>query len=770
MEGCFNPKKLLDVLRNVQAQSEELTRVSREQVGAIIGSGSKTTVEALANNSMAHESTTANSSSIVLNSELAPYVALFNIAVTWFHLHEYSNSFRILEQLFEKVAPITEGIALRICFLLLDVALLSHHASRFDDVFNYVKRVFCIGALIRQGDDGNSTEQQFSDVVMKSPVFDSTPFPDVYSSDPTINSPESPLSRSLSEEAEYENFFSALDISGQNLTRKSDKFSNNFSRNQNDTFPVIDLRLKLHLYKVSFLLLTRKLEAAKCEVKMALNIARGKDYSMAIFFKSQLEYARGNHRKSVKLLMASSNRTELETSIMCYNNLGCIYYRLGKHQTSTVYFSKALKSSSLLWKEKPLTASTFAQDKSLFIVYNCGLQYLACGKPVLAARCFYRASLVYYNHPLLWLRIAECCLMASEKGLLEFNQASSNRPDVNVHVIGLGKWRNLVIEDRILRNGQVAIAGREELLSGDDRLLKLSVPLARQCLQNVLYLLNFNCKSGLPSDVIQEEQTFNPKNANCNSVYGTGSQAHNVGAGDEHLSSNGEIKEHKSVNNLNTTLQSSIFYYDEICRKENKIIRQSVLADLAYVELELGNPLKALAIARTLLKIAESSKIHVFLGNVYAAEALCLLNQPKEAADHLLVYISSKSHAELPYTREDCRQWHADNTVGCEESVNMESVAADTSSPDGSQGLVFLNPEEARGTIYANLAVMSAIQGDLEQADRFVFQALSAIPDSPGAILTAVYLDLKCRRPREAIAKLKRCSRTRFISKGSGLK
>ncbi|KAK1400055.1 CCR4-NOT transcription complex subunit 10 [Heracleum sosnowskyi] len=771
VEGCVNPKKLLDVLRNVQAQSEELTRVSREQVAAVNGSGSNTTVEKLANNSMTHESTTANSSPIVLYSELGPYVALFNIAVTWFHLHEYSNSFSILEQLFEKMARITEGIALRVCFLLLDVALLSHHASRFDDVINYVERVFCIGTLICQGDDGSSTEQQSSTLVTESSVFNSTPFPDISSSDLTINSPGSPLSRSLSEEAEYENFFSALDISGQNLTRKSDKFSNNFPRNHNDdTFPVIDLKLKLHLYKVSFLLLTRKLKAAKREVKMAMNIARGKDYSMAVYLKSQLEYARGNHRESVKILMASSNRTELETSIMYHNNLGCIYHRLGKHQTSTVYFSKALKSSSLLWKEKPLTISTFSQDKSLLIVYNCGLQYLACGKPVLAVRCFYKASLVFYNHPLLWLRIAECCLMSLEKGLLESNQASSSRPDVNVHVIGLGKWRNLVIEDKIFSNGQVGLAGREELLSGYNRLPKLSMPLARQCLQNVLHLLNCNCKYGLPSEVIQEEQTSNPKNAHYISVYGRDSQTHNVGAGNGHLSSNGEMKEQKSVNNLNTTLKSSILYYDDICRKENKIIRQSVLADLAYVELELGNPLKALAIARTLLKIAESSRIHVFLGNVYAAEALCLLNQPKEAADNLLVYMSSRNHAELPYTQEDCTQWHTDNTVGCEESVNMESVVADTPSPDGSQGLVFLKPEEARGTIYANLAAVSAIQGDLVQADRFVFQALSAIPDSPGAILTAVYLDLMFRRPREAIAKLKRCSRTRFLPTGSGLK
>ena len=104
--------------------------------------------------------------------------------------------------------------------------------SFLQDVINYVERVFCIGTLTCQGDDGSTTEQQSLNLVTKAPVSNNTPFPDVFSSDPTTNSPESPLSRSLSEEAEYENFFSALDISGQNLTRKSVQFL----RTQNDYF------------------------------------------------------------------------------------------------------------------------------------------------------------------------------------------------------------------------------------------------------------------------------------------------------------------------------------------------------------------------------------------------------------------------------------------------------------------------------------------------------------------------------------------------------
>lgn len=635
------------------------------------------------------------------------------------------------------------------------------------DVINYIEKVSGVSTMTSQGDNGSSTQHQSSNLVTKSSGLNNSAAPDVSSSDPAANASGSPLSRSLSEEAEYENFFSALDMSGQNLQRTSVVHSsNNFSRTQvDDSFPTTDLRLKLHLYKVRFLLLTRNPKAAKREVKMAMNIARGKDYSMALFLKSQLEYARGNHRKAIKLLMASSNRTEIETSVMYYNNLGCIYYRLGKYQTSNVFFSKALSSSSSVRKENGRTLSTFSQDKSLLIVYNCGVQYLACGKPKLAARCFFKASLVFYNRPLLWLRIAECCLMGLEKGLLESGGAPSIRSEFRVHVIGKGKWRNLLMEDGVSRNGQIDFAGREDSSLSDDRLPKLSMPLARQCLLNALHLLN-TCeliflKSDQPSNLAKEEEIVSPNNMNFTSVSGGEPNVQNIGVDEGQICANGEVKDQKSGNNMNSTLESSLSDYEEICRKEGQMIRESVLADLAYVELELGNPLKALSAARTLLKIAKGSRIHAFLANVYAAESLCLLGHSKEAAEHLLIYLANESNIGFPYTEEDCKKWQLEKTLDIEDlSVGM--LDATLSAIDESQGSV-LNPEEARGTLYANLAVMSAMQGDFEQAKRFVIEALSAIPNRPGAILTDIYLDLMWGKSYEAIAKLKKCSRTRFL-------
>ncbi|KAK8604762.1 hypothetical protein V6N13_082236 [Hibiscus sabdariffa] len=195
------------------------------------------------------------------------------------------------------------------------------------------------------------------------------------------------------------------------------------------------------------------------------------------------------------------------------------------------------------------------------------------------------------------------------------------------------------------------------------------------------------------------------------------------------------------------------------------MIKQALLANLAYVELELENPLKALSAARSLLELPSCSRIYVFLGHVYVAEALCLLNKPKEAAEHLSVYLSGESNVELPFGPEDCEQWRVEKHVDCEEANSgAAAAAAKNPSSEGLQDFMFLKPEEARGTLYANLAVVSAIQGDLDRAHQFVTQALSLMPNSSEATMTAIYIDLMLGKSQEAVSKLKHCSHVRFLT------
>ncbi|PPD86515.1 hypothetical protein GOBAR_DD16543 [Gossypium barbadense] len=485
-DGCSDPKKLLEVLNDVKKRSEELVHASREQAESGSNGGNKFTSGSKGSGTTIQQFSSSDSASVIYTVESDASVAALNIAVIWFHLHEYSKALSVLEPLQQPF------ISAYCCWMLL---LACRDASK------------------------------------------------------------------------------AASISG------------------------VDLKLMLQLYKVRFLLLTRNVKLAKREVKHAMNIARGRDSSMALLLKAQLEYARGNHRKAIKLLMASSNRTDAATSSMLNNNLGCIYYKLGKYHTSAVFFSKALSVCSSLRKEKPLKLLTFSQDKSLFITYNCGLQYLACGKPILAARCFQKASSIFYKRPHLWLRLAECCLMAVEKGLVKGNQTPSDKSEIRANVIGKGRWRKLLIEYGVSRNGHVDSVEKNGWALGGDVQPKLSLSLARQCLYNALHLLNrsewSNSKSVLPSNSSVEKSESRDGASSKNLIHKKlpviESRASTMLVG--LVNSNGDLKESKGGANQEI-VQNSISYYEDIHRRENQMIKQALLANLAYVELPIPQNFK----------------------------------------------------------------------------------------------------------------------------------------------------------------------------------
>ncbi|KAK7292044.1 hypothetical protein RIF29_07675 [Crotalaria pallida] len=772
-DGCSDPKKLLDVLNGVKRKSDELALASGEHGESVNNVGSKVVLGSKGSSSLTHQFSGANNTTTMFTDEFDSSVAILNIAIIWFHLHDYAKTLSVLEPLFQNIEPIDETTALHICLLLLDASLACHDASKSADVLTYLEKAFGVSS-VSQGDNGNTAQQQSANPISKSvPIAISASVADASNSDlgSTVNASENHLSKALSEDAlDYEAMLLAM--GGQNLARPTGPSSNDISRALVVRFSTVDLKLKLQLYKVRFLLLTRNLKLAKREVKLAMNIARGRDSSMALLLKSQLEYARGNHRKAIKLLMHSNNRTDTAFSSIFNNNLGCIYYQLGKYQTSSLFFSKALTSCSSLRKDQPLKLATFSKDNSLLIIYNCGVQYLACGKPILAAHCFRKASLVLYKQPLLWLRLSECCLMALEKGLIKSGGVPPEKLEVGVSVVGTGKWRQLVVEDQIIGNGRMDSSERDGCCQSNDGHPELSMSLARQCLVNALLLLDSYStnylKSGLPSNSSVEEndasESPSSKNSNLKNLHGIDSKAFSAAAGLGQVNSNGDTKEQKGGTSQEL-VQNSLSYYEDVCRRENQLVKQAVLANLAYVELELDNPVKALSVAKSLLELPECSRIYIFLGHVYAAEALCLLNRPKEAAKLLSFYLSGGNNVELPFSQEDCQKWRVERTSEFEE-VNGGSLAAKNSSFEDTQSIVFLKPEEARATIYANFAAMSAMQGELEQANTLVTQALSILPNSPEATLTAVYVDLLLGKPQEALAKLKHCSRIRFLPGG----
>ncbi|KAG2325325.1 hypothetical protein Bca52824_008053 [Brassica carinata] len=686
---CSNSKKLLEDLNSVKKQSEELDLAAKEQVEAV------------------NPGTNVN----VSKDQFDSTVTNLNIAVTWFHLHQYTKCLSILDPLFKNIEPLDETIALQICFLMLDSALACHDAVKFLDVFGRMIKAF--GVTFGSHEEIGSTIQLSSNQVSKTSLLSSSVASDTLKSDLTAAE-----SGSCDEPLDDDNVLAEIEAE-KRMKLAGHIPANNLLKTLGErSMSTIDLKLELQLYKVRVLLLTRNLKLAKREVKHAMNIAQKRDSSMALLLKSQLEYAHGNHMKAIKLLLVSGIQKESRTSGIFNNNLGCIYYQLGKYQSASVLFSKALRSCSSLRKENPVKLFSLSQDKSLLITYNCGMLYLACGKPLLAAQCFQKSSLVFCRQPLLWLRIAECCIMALQKGLLEEGNTSS---EIRVHVLGKGKWRQLMMEE----NGFVELAGNAQWP-------KLSLSLARVCLSNGMYLLSGSLLNDSKSDI---ESTLSLKTNET-----------------KEASSSDHGEEAKGGMNQDI-IQNSLSAYKDIRSKENHLIKQALLANMAYVELELENPIIALSAANSLLQLPDCSKIYVFLGRIYAAEALCLLNRPVEAGAHLSAYLLGQEDFKLPFAQEDFDPWRMNMSSDCEETSDSSTRNARDS----------LKPEEARGALFANLAALFATQGQLEQAKHFITHALTLLPNNVQATVTAVYIDLMSGREQDAIARLKQCTRVSFV-------
>ncbi|XP_062198997.1 uncharacterized protein LOC133901597 [Phragmites australis] len=743
LDGCPDPKSLLKILGDVKRRSEELACASREQADSANGVGSNASSGSRGSGIVPTFSAAHNASTY--GDEFDTTIITFNTAVILYHLHDYESALSVLNPLYRNIEPIDETTALHVCFLLLDIALALQDATKAADIIQYLERSFGVANTMNQNE--NSTIAQQQSAQPKPPAKSNTP-PDS-DSNAYAGGCENLSAGSFSDDTlEFESLYSTLDGGHQNLGRP---ILNDFSRASADlAATAADLKVRLQIYKVRLLLLTRNLKVAKRELKVLMNMARGRDSSTELLLKSQLEYARGNYRKAVKLLSTPNNRTEPAMLAMFYNNLGCILHQQRSNHTSIWCFSKALKYSLSLRSEKPLKLSALSQDKSCLISYNCGIQHLMCGKSLLAARCFREAMPLFYKRPLFWLRFSECSLLALEKGILCANGASSCNDQIEVNVVGSGKWRHLIINPVNSRSNSDS-AG----VTSDEHGNLVSLGFARQCLLNAQILLD----TSEQEDLVPASGT---EDCNQGALQGHKSSGQKSTAstdlktpGPALANANGEQK----GTSLNATLQSSLAFYDDICRKEKLKIRQAILGNLAFVELCLENPLKALSFVKSLQQLTDCSRMYVFLSHVYAAEALCALNRPKDAAEQLSVYVRDGNDIELPYNVENCEKALVEKDSDGEDSI---TPAVTKLTSEESQHSESLKPEEAQGVLYIDLGMTAAMQGELEQANYMVSRGLAMLPNNPRAVLASIYMDLLQGKSQDAISKLRQCRNVRF--------
>ncbi|XP_021933283.1 CCR4-NOT transcription complex subunit 10 isoform X3 [Zootermopsis nevadensis] len=568
-------------------------------------------------------------------------VIYYNQAVLLYHLKQYSTALKIMHKIFSFIEPMEESLAHCVCLLLLELQLCMHQPDKTLALVTYVENQFVV-----------STDS-------------------VISSEKEIKSLEK-------EHKEMK------PVTGDAAT---------------DTF-----RLKLLQYRARCYLMMHALKACKREIKNL--ITAGGPTLTSVLLKGNLEYQRGNYRKAMKVInsipQSSLSFKDLGESapVFYYSDMGCIHHYMGKPQLACYYLQKALQENEMATKSLPKAEQaepysgrplyTLGSNKSYELMYNLGVTLLHARCPIKAFDCLTEAVQVYHMNPRLWLRLAECCVMAHK---------AENESDFNIHmrrkdlvqgVVGTGTHRKIILTPQLSKDTKYSCEGQSFAIP------VATVEFACLCLRNALLLL----PDSQPEDPVSLPA---PHSTDVPAI---------------------------------TPSPSSHYVYaapsNPLGPHEVASLRCSVLALSAYVALCLGDYMVALDHAQMLLVQPTLSGVHRMLGHLYAAEALVLLDKISEAIEHLNPEHVKELSLMFPSSEKDMDRDKMD--IGTEQHKPLRAWFPNTLPT-------------ARAVIQYNLAVAFAIRGELDKAGetlKQVWMSKGQGCDVPiHVIMLALYIELQ---------------------------
>eukprot|EP00898_Chlorokybus_atmophyticus_P005121 jgi/Chlat1/560/Chrsp103S01128 len=769
--GCTEPKLLLEALERVKGKSEELARTAEQQLEGLsapsssgpstaltlsLGSTSPpasprgSTSQAVAAESIDSASGSASKEPPWGTAYMEEYdtsLPTLNKAIILYHMQQYAAAAAELEPLYRNIEPIDEAAALRVCLLLLDIFLAARLPDKAVGVLDYVEKAF--GYLLTSGESADAslhTQQPQALLPAAAGASNSN----------ILDGAE--LSLDAVEALEGESY-TGVGVINRTTASAPLPSASPWPASVDKSVLAIsaDFKLWLHLHKARLQLLTRNTKGTKKEVKSALSVSR--ENSQALFLKAHLEYSRRNFRKAMKLHTAFTGSTDMSLAPLFYNNMGCIHHHLGKHATAAIYFSRAFNAATANLKQ-PLTVPAFSKDKRLHIAYHAGIQQLLLGNYTAALALFQQATALYHTRPYLWLRLAECCVQAYATGQAArfSHETGTHRKPTSKSVIagslGTGKLRQLV-----LPTGRTASAvASDEPPSGvsngfDSKRGELSLDYAAICLRNAAHLINrldatsasavdkpsVTLAATLRADALSKQL---PASAEVRRSISGGSTASNAETAVLRPAMLDGSKEASSTSIGSTSSMSSMLAsFAEERKRQLQQLKHVVLAYQAYVALSQGDMVSALAACQALLSSSNCSRSNLFLARNYAAEALCMLDRVKEAAEHLSLAMADQAAVDKAAAGKRLA-----STTGLEldsVTINASDEPLDLSSPS------------LRATLYTNMAAACAMQEDLQQAFQYAMHAFTLAPTSSN-LLALVYVELRRGHTESALSLLKK--------------
>ena len=343
--GCRQPKQILETLAKIKSRIEE--------------------------------SQHSNDNDAPYAEENDTSLLSYNEAVMYFQLKQHATSTAILEELFSNIEPIEEGLAVKICFLLLENYWVLRRTAKAAPAIAFLERIIDQAA-------GDTTWTPNADKPCACP-----------------------------ESINIKNFELRLHMHKAQYHLLNQSFRSSKKE--------IKQALNVSAHSAEAMLLKANFEFLRGNYRKSLKLLHSVSKSQAEL-EAQNKPADGSKQKVSPITPA------------VHNNAACIHFSLNNYNAALWYLSRALKATDMLAHQsaqgsgevKPgsVPIQMFAHCHKSEMLYNSGLQQLLTGRPAEAFVCFQEASVVLFHLPRLWLRLAECCIA---------NHCMQQREQTNCH-------------------------------------------------------------------------------------------------------------------------------------------------------------------------------------------------------------------------------------------------------------------------------------------------------------------------------------------------
>ncbi|XP_069068090.1 CCR4-NOT transcription complex subunit 10 isoform X6 [Pleurodeles waltl] len=359
----------------------------------------------------------------------------YNQAVILYHLRQYSEAISIGEKLYQFIEPFEEKFAQAVCFLLVDLYLLTHQTEKALHLLVVLEKMILQGSSNNKNGKHNETGNNKDACNQKN------------------------------------------EAGAQVEAAKS----------------------KIHQYKVRAYIQMKSLKACKREIKSVMNTAGNAPPSLFLksnFEYLRGNYRKAVKLLNGSNIAEHPGYMKTGECLRCmfWNNLGCIHFAMGKHNLGIFYFKKALLENDTACAQLAAMTTdpgkkfsgrpmcTLLTNKRYELLYNCGIQLLHVGRPLAAFECLIEAVQVYHSNPRLWLRLAECCIAANKGNSEQELKGLPSKKGIVQSIVGQGYHRKIVLASQSVQNA-VYNDGQSSAIP------VASMEFAAICLRNALLLL-----------------------------------------------------------------------------------------------------------------------------------------------------------------------------------------------------------------------------------------------------------------------------------------